>query len=217
MKRILMAVVCLVAVPAWDSMASQAPQNSPKATPIEAIKELDRKVDSYRVGKLTPDDESFNRALKHDILTGTFDLNLLARLALDKHWGKLSAKQQEEFVQLLTDLLEARSVFAKEKATERGEGRSYAINYKGQDFTNYSKTDALAKTTVNLKRKGIKVSLNYKLRKNSDEWKIYDVIMDDASLVQNYRYSFGNIIQKHGYPELVRRMRSKLVEFRAKQ
>ena len=75
----------------------------------------------------------------------------------------------------------------------------------------------MAKTVINLTRKRMKVSLNYKLRKNTEAWKIYDVIMDDASLVQNYRHSFDNIIKKHGYAELVRRMQNKLVEFRAKQ
>lgn len=217
MKRVQIVIILWMTMLVGASMAAQVPQNSKKTTPIEAIKELDRKADSYRVGKLTPADEAFNRELKHDILTGTFDLNLLARLALDQHWGKLSAKQQKEFVQLLTDLLETRSVFAKEKATEKGGDRGYTIHYKGQNYTNYSKTDALAKTTVNLKKKGMKVSLDYKLRKNTEAWKIYDVIMDDASLMQNYRHSFGNIINKHGYPELVRRMQNKLIEFQAKQ
>jgi phospholipid transport system substrate-binding protein len=41
---------------------------------------------------------------------------------------------------------------------------------------------------------------------------VYDVIVDDASLVDNYRYQFDTIITKSGYPELVQRMKKKLTE-----
>ncbi len=41
-------------------------------------------------------------------------------------------------------------------------------------------------------------------------WKIYDVIVDDASLLDNYRYQFDSIIRKGGYADLIRRMESKL-------
>jgi ABC-type transporter MlaC component len=43
------------------------------------------------------------------------------------------------------------------------------------------------------------------------------VIVDDASLVDNYRYQFDSIITKNGYPELVNRMQKKLAELRAAQ
>ena len=42
------------------------------------------------------------------------------------------------------------------------------------------------------------------------EWRIYDVIVDDASLLDNYRYQFDAIIRKGGYADLIRRMESKL-------
>lgn len=201
--------------------ASQAPAKKPsmkEVTPIEAIKDLDRQVDLYRVGKnLTAADHEFNRELKRQILRGIFDLRELARLALDQHWVQLTVAKRDEFVELLTNLLETRSVTAKENAVERGEEKSYIINYRGQDYLNPLKSDALAKTTIRLKNKGLKIALNYKLKKNSPDWKIYDVIMDDASLVANYRHSFDSIIKKNGYPELIQRMKKKLEEFRSKK
>lgn len=203
-----------------SAQASQKPKETfaREITPIQAIKELDAMAEQYRVGKnLTEADLEFNRQLKKKILRGTFDLRELAKLALADQWNILSPKEQDEFVELLTNLLETRSVFAKEKVVEKGESKGYSINYKGQDYKDKTKTDALAKTTVSLKTKKVKVVLNYRLKKYSSDWKIYDVIMDDASLVSNYRYSFGNIIKKQGYPELVRRMKNKLVEFQTKQ
>ena len=75
-------------------------------------------------------------------------------------------------------------------------------------------------TSTRLERKGrkitwdrpenISIALNYRLKKKGDEWKIYDVIVDEASLVDNYRYQFNSIITKHGYADLIRRMNEKL-------
>lgn len=185
------------------------------STPLDAIKELDRMIDSYRVGKnLNAEDERYNRELKSRILRGTFDLHELAKLSLNTHWETITKIEQEHFVELLTQLLEERSVFAKEKAAEKGEEKSYQVIYHGQEYEGPDKKEALAKTTIHLKKKGLKLDLDYKLRLTEYGWKIFDVIMDDASLVNNYQHSFGKIIKNSGYPELVHRMEKKLVEFR---
>ena len=210
-------LICLIVFAAGISAAASVSPSVPAQTPIEAIKELDRQADSYRVGKnLTAADRAFNQELKQKILRGTFDLRELAKLALDKYWNQRTPKEQNEFVELLTNLLEERSVFSKERAAEKG-GRSYVISYRGQTYLNKEKTLALAQSAIRLKKRNLKIELNYKLKKAGEEWKIYDVIMDDASLVDNYRYSFGNIIKKQGYPELVRRMQNKLKEFQSKR
>src|SRR3990167_6054662 len=85
-------------------------------TPTQAIKELDKMAEQYRVGDLSLADKLFNRQLKKKMLHGTFDLRELASLALDDQWTKLSNRERKRFVQLLTSLLEERSVFAKERA-----------------------------------------------------------------------------------------------------
>lgn len=186
-------------------------------TPTQAIEELDRETDRYRVGKdLTPADHEFNRQLKAKILRGTFDLRELAKLSLAKYWNQRTHREQEQFVELLTSILEERSVLSKEKAAEKGGGRSYSIRYLGETYLNKEKTDALVKTRIHLHKRNLKIDLNYQLRKSPTGWKVYDVIMEGASLVDNYRYSFGTIISKHGYDDLVRRMQKKLDEFRAK-
>lgn len=176
-------------------------------------------ANQYRVGKtLTAKDQEFNRQLKAQILRGTFNLRELAKLALAKHWDQRNSKEQNHFVELLTQLLEERSVFAKEKAQEKGETKSYVIDYKKEKYLNSEKTQASVFTRIRLKKHRIDVALDYKLKKTPEgKWQIYDVIMDDASLVANYRASFEKIIEKNGYPELIKRMENKLKEFRAKR
>ena len=225
MKINKMHVVCIallfvvythqaLANPSKMPVASVAPAT---VTPIQAIQDLDKIADQYRVGKnLTAEDKAFNRQLKESILRGTFDLKELAKLALAQYWNQIGPKEQKHFVDLLTNLLEERSVFSKEKAVEKGHSKGYTISYTSQIYLNKEKTDVMVKSVIRLNKKRMKVGLDYKLKLENGIWKIYDVIMDDASLVDNYRYSFGNIIRKNGYPDLVRRMENKLKEFKTK-
>lgn len=211
-KRFLWLVLCgtVCVVPGFGAGIAAASQ-----TPLQAIRELDRMTEQYRIGKsLSLADKLFNRQLKKKMLTGTFDLEELASLALAAHWETLSNAERKRFVKLLTNLLEERSVFAKERAESKGAGKSYSVIYHEEIYQDKNRTRALAKTSIDIPKKKMKLALHYKLKKIGDEWKIFDVIMDDASLVANYKFSFGSIIKKHGYPELVRRMEEKLKEFR---
>ncbi len=214
--RILLSIVLLFLV---TSPSLATPSKHPAVTPTQAVKDLDQKANQYKVGKnLSGKDRALNRQLKKEILRGTFNLRELARLALDKHWAGRNAREQNYFVELLTALLEERSVFAKEKAEEKGAGQSYVVSYKKEKFLNKEKTVAHVFTKVRLVKHRTTIDLDYKLKRmNEEKWQIYDVIVDEASLVANYRSSFDKIITKHSYAELVKRMQNKLKEFRAKR
>ena len=49
------------------------------------------------------------------------------------------------------------------------------------------------------------------------KWKIFDVIVDGASLLNNYKYQFDSIIRKNGYEDLIRRMEAKLKTMKEKE
>jgi len=190
----------------------------PKGTPTRAIQELDDMLDDFHVGKLTAQQEEENRELKRKIIHGTFDIHELARLALAKHWTEISQEEQERFAKLLTDLLEEKALFSKEQmAAKSKSSKKYRVLYKGDKFTDPKKTVAFTRTRVVIPSENIDIGLNYKLKRQDGEWKIFDVIVDEASLVDNYRYQFDSIIKKHGYPDLVKRMNDKLEELRKKR
>lgn len=196
--------------------ASAAVQKASTGTPTRAIQDLDEKLDDYKTGpNLTREDEDHNRKIKRDILHGTFDVLELARLSLERHWLPRSYAERKYFVTLMTDLLENKGILSKEQGQKKAKtNRVYLITYTGDKFLNENQTRSLTKTNVYVKSEDINVHLDYKLRRRSEEWKIYDVIMDGASLVDNYRYQFDTIIKKHGYPELVNRMEKKLSEIK---
>ncbi|GEM_PF-5069715 len=180
-------------------------------TPTRAIQELENKTDSYKTSeKLSAEDRNYNAKLKHEIITGTFNIQELCRLSLDQHWAKLSPGQQSEFVSLMIQLLEKKAILSKEQSKTKGQ--QYFVKYLGDTYLDPQKTRAKTKTLIQIPKEQLRIAINYKLIKVGKQWKVFDVIVDDASLLDNYKYQFNSIITKYGYPELVTRIRKKLSE-----
>ena len=195
-----------------------ASAKAPEGTPTRAIQDLDDKLDDYKTGTaLTPEDREFNRNLKREILYGTFDIRELSQLALSKHWNERTPQEQDYFVHVLTDLLENRAILSKEQGQKKAKTENiYTITYKGDKYLNAEKTRVLTRTSVYVKSEDIRVELDYKLKKVDNIWRAYDVIVDNASLLDNYKYQFDSIIKKNGYPDLIKRMENKLTSLKNK-
>lgn len=219
---VVAAFVAIAALTATGWAQEKTKKYYPEGTPTRAIQGLDDMLDDFIVkekgGRLTASEEAHNRELKMKILHGTFDIQELARLSLDRHWGQRSAAEQAQFVGLLTDLLEEKALFSKEQSASKSKsGGKYFVVYRGEKFGDPQKSRAFIRTKVVVPSENIDISLNYRMKKAGNEWKIYDVIVDEASLVDNYKYQFDSIIKKHGYADLVRRMQDKLSDIRAKR
>lgn len=204
------------------AQGTKAKKYYPAGTPTRAIQELDDKLDNFIVKdkgeKLTPQEEAYNRKIKQDIIHGTFDIRELAKLSLAKHWDQRTDAERDQFVKILTDLLEERAILSKETSAAKSKsGGKYFVVYRGHRFDAPAKDRALVATKVVIPSENIDITINYKMRKNSDIWKIFDVVVDEASIVDNYRYQFNNIIKKHGYEDLVQRMTKKLEEIKAER
>ncbi|MFH1829319.1 MAG: ABC transporter substrate-binding protein [Pseudomonadota bacterium] len=223
---LMIALICLIG--GYAIRVSAEPSVSkkrnyyPTGSPTRAIQELDDTLDDFNVapkGKnLTSEQEAHNKKVKQDIIHGTFDIRELSKLSLSKHWKERKPDEQDQFVKLLTDLLEEKALFSKEQSAAKSKtGGKYYVVYRGHKFLNPEKTRSFVRTKVVVPSENIDIMLNYRLKKMEGEWKIYDVIVDEASLVDNYRFQFDSIIKKHGYEELVGRMNKKLQEIRGKR
>jgi phospholipid transport system substrate-binding protein len=58
-------------------------------------------------------------------------------------------------------------------------------------------------------KSGTDYSVTYKLLREDGDWRIYDVIVENVSLINNYRAQFGRIIRKSSFKELVERIKQK--------
>ena len=135
-------------------------------------------------------------------ISSRFDFTEMARRSLGSQWRRIGPKEREEFVRLFTDLLERAYI-------DRIEGYSdekFAYVRENLD-KNYAEVNSRIVTN-----NGEEFSLNYKVMLKNGEWKVYDVVVENISLVNNYRSQFTRIIANSSYDELVRRMKEKQIE-----
>ena len=119
--------------------------------------------------------------------------------SLGSHWKGLSPEERKEYVDLFMDVLQ--DTYAGKIESYHGEKVAYVGETRDGDF-------AEVKTIITGK-KGTKFSLNYKLMLMNGDWKAYDVVIENVSLVNNYRSQFYRIILKFSFQELLRKMREK--------
>lgn len=137
------------------------------------------------------------RAAVRKLASEAFDVQETARRALGPHWQQRTPAEREEFVQLFADLLE-RTYIAKidlyggerlRFTDERVDGESAIVR---------------ARVTT---RQGTEVPVEGRMHKRGDRWLLYDVAIENVSLIANYRAQFDRIIRTSSYAELVKRLR----------
>jgi phospholipid transport system substrate-binding protein len=113
----------------------------------------------------------------------------------------MSPQEQDEFTNVFTDLLERAYVDQIEA-------------YNDEKFTYVKETidDDFAEVQSRIVTSKAEYSLNYRLHKTGAEWKVYDVVVENISLVNNYRAQFSRVISNQSYEELVRKMKDKQVQ-----
>jgi phospholipid transport system substrate-binding protein len=130
-----------------------------------------------------------------------FDWKEMAQRALATHWRERTPQQQQEFVQLFRDLVERTYMQRLETAIQEKQD----IQYVGEQVDG---SRAVVKTHVTTKRNQ-QVPIEYRLHKADGRWRIYDVLVEGISLVNNYRSQFNRIITSSSYDALVEKMRSR--------
>jgi len=88
--------------------------------------------------------------------------------------------------------------------------------YSGEKVVWVSESVAGDQATVRTKvitKQGVDVPIDYHMFRRGDRWLVYDVVIENVSLVSNYRTQFNKIIQTSSYQELVKKMKAKQEEF----
>jgi phospholipid transport system substrate-binding protein len=147
----------------------------------------------------TPAKTSERRDQLRQILFARFDFTEMARRALGANWRRRTPQEQEEFVRLFTEVLERAYAGIIESYSDE------KILYINERIDG-SFADVGSKVVTS---KGEEYSINYKAHLVSNEWKVYDVVAENISLVNNYRSQFTRVIAHESYDELVRRLKNK--------
>ena len=150
--------------------------------------------------------ESKRRELREAVYP-KFDFTEMARRSLGSHWQRRSGDEQREFVKLFTDLVEN----AYMTHLEAYQGEKVIITGEKQD-KEYAQVDTKIVT-----KKGEEFAVDYKLRQAGNDWKVYDVVIENISLVNNYRSQFNRVIAQSSFDELFRKMKDKQFEAAGKK
>jgi len=143
------------------------------------------------------------RAAVRKVAIEIFDVNETARRALGPHWQTRSAAERDEFVNLFADLLER--TYISKIDLFGGERLQYTTESIDGDF-------AVVRAKV-VTSKGTEVPVEARMLKRGDHWQIYDIAIQNISLIANYRTQFDRIIRTSSYQDLVRRLRENREQF----
>lgn len=128
-----------------------------------------------------------------------FDFNEMAKRSLGANWRRANPQQQKEFVLTFTALLE--KTYADQIDLYNGQ----KVLYTGESIDgDYAQVDSRI-----VDKDGQTYSVVYRLHKVDGKWKIYDVIAENISLVNNYRSQFNRVIARSSFDELLKTMKEK--------
>jgi len=172
------------------------------AEPMEAIKQTTDKILSIVTNPaLKPPSKTAEKdKLIRQAVDERFDWEEMTRRSLATHWAKRTPEERKEFVPLFSDLLER--TYMKKVEDYSGEKVLYEGETKEGDYA------AVKVKIVTKKDKDIPVE--YRLKKEGNNWLIYDVSILGVSLVNNYRTQFNSIISQSSYENLVKRLKEKV-------
>ena len=135
-----------------------------------------------------------------------FDFEDMAKRSLGTYWRGRTPEEQQDFVKTFSAILE--KSYADKIESYNGEKIAYKSELLDKD---YAEVDTKVVT-----KKGEEFAINYKLHLVSGVWKVYDLVIENISLVNNYRSQFSRILSTSSYGELMRRMKEKSIKVSAK-
>ena len=152
-----------------------------------------------------PDQKKAQRDKLWATTSNIFDYAFISKSTLGRyHWqNSFSEEQKKEFTNIFSKFLGNTYI---EKIQEGFENET--VVFGEEELLTPNK--ALVKSTIH--RKKIEIPVDYRMKKNDENWKIYDVNIEGVSLVQNYRSQFQSILLNENAAQLIEQLKTKLKE-----
>ncbi len=182
--RCLVLAFFLLTFPA--AAMADAPTDSLKASIDEVLTLL--KDPAYQ-------DPSKKAALREKLIgaiKSVFNAEELSRRALGQNWKNFTPEQQKRFTEAFTTLLQNTYLDKIESYTDE------AVNYLGEQPIGEGKVEV--KTTI--VHQGKDIPLTYRMI-DKGSWKVYDVVIEGVSMVQNYRQQFADVLMRESPDALI--------------
>ena len=197
-------LVCTIAV-AWLSAplgAAEPSTTHATSSATEAVKstvaELLQVLDDPQLKE--PERAEQRRHEIERIVMSRVSYEEMAKRALGAPWAEISKQERQEFVGLFVELL--RDAFASRLNEHTDEQLT---------FLDEQREGHLAEVKTKVEGHKVDTHVDFRLMHASGDWWVYDVVIDDASIVSNYRAQFTRIIRDVTYVGLVKKMKQKAV------
>ena len=128
-----------------------------------------------------------------------FDFERLTAFAVGKNWRSATPEQKN---QLTTEF---KSLLINTYGNAMIKFKNAKVNV---NTANDNGDSSVVKTTV-IYGENQKASIDYQLNKSENSWKVFDVSVENISLVMNYRTSFNEIVSKNGIDGLIAELHKK--------
>lgn len=192
---------------------ASAPQEAPQETNIVLDTEVKENGPAYEIKQTidkiiaqlrTIDSTSEWRANVTALVRGKFNFQVMSQGVLGPSWHRASVQERERFVELFALLLEE---------TYIGRVREYTDQQIRFGTEQIRENRAMVDTYISMDS-GAEIPISYKMLKHEDEWQVYDVVIEEVSLVRNYRSSYSGVLRKKNVSGLLDEMQSKIEELK---
>jgi phospholipid transport system substrate-binding protein len=133
------------------------------------------------------------------IINPIFDYDEIARRTLAADWERRTPAEREEFTKLFRAFLE--KIYSDQIDLYEGERLVFGRENVSQEYAE------VESKLINAKNE--ESPLIYRLKRSDGRWKIYDAVVADISIVNNYRSQFNRVISKSSFEALKRMLREK--------
>ena len=125
-----------------------------------------------------------------------FDFTRMTQLAMGRNWRDTTPEQKKALTQEFRDLL------VRTYTVALTQYRNQTVDYKPLKL-NPGETEVVVRSQIN-NPGAAPISVDYAMSKAPNGWRVFDIAVENVSLVQNYRTTFNTEVQKSGVDGLIK-------------
>lgn len=126
-----------------------------------------------------------------------FDFEKMTRLAVGRPWRQATAEQRQALV------TEFRTLLVRTYTAAFSHYENQTVEVQAALRSAESDDEVTVKTSI-IKPGSPPVSVNYEMEKRPDGWKVFDLTIEGASLIESYRGTFAERVQQSGIDGLIK-------------
>lgn len=169
--------------------------------PLDLIKSaVEKGIQVLKDPQLKSSDKKKERVERlKEIINPIFDYEEMARRTMGSHWRRFTPAEQQEFYSLFRGFLE--KIYSDKLDFFNSQRVIFSREAIEQDY-------AQVESTV-IDTKGAESPVVYRLKRTDGKWKVYDAVVENISIINNYRSQFDRVISKSSFDELKKMLKEK--------